>query len=82
LAIIRHEGRTFETTPKTSAKRDEEELRDIMLAHLNGHIQVDAAGEAFRRSGKTEIRIEDASRAALVAEYKVWEGSKKFGLLR
>ena len=78
LAIIRHEGRTFETTPKTYAKHDEEELRDIVLAHLNGHFQGAATGEAFRKSGKTDIRIEDASRAAFVAECKVWEGAKKF----
>ena len=77
LSVIRHEGRTFEATPKTYAVHDEEELRDIMLAHLNGHYQGEAAGEAFRRSGKTDIRIEDKGRAAFVAECKVWRGSKK-----
>jgi len=77
LSVIRHEGRTFETTPKTYAVHDEEELRDILLAHLNGHYQGDAAGEAFRRSGKTDIRIEDNNRAAFVAECKIWRGSKE-----
>jgi hypothetical protein len=71
LSVIRHEGRTFETTPKTFAVHDEEELRDILLAHLNAHYQGDAAGEAFRRSGKTDIRIEDNDRAAFVAECKI-----------
>ena len=37
LSVIRHEGRTFETTPGTYFIHDEEELRDIILAHLNGH---------------------------------------------
>lgn len=77
LSVIRHEGRTFEATPKTYAVHDEEELRDILLAHLNGHYQGAAAGEAFRRSGKTDIRIEDQNRAAFVAECKVWRGQKE-----
>jgi len=77
LSVIRHEGRTFEATPKTYAVHDEEELRDILLAHLNGHYQGAAAGEAFRRSGKTDIRIEDQNRAAFVAECKVWRGAKE-----
>ncbi len=77
LSVIRHEGRTFEATPKTYAVHDEEELRDIMLAHLNGHYQGGATGETFRRSGKTDIRIEDNNRAAFVAECKVWRGAKE-----
>ncbi|MCK4532460.1 hypothetical protein KAU39_01630 [bacterium] len=79
LSVIRHEGRTFETTPKTYAVHDEEELRDIILAHLNGHYQGDATGETFRRNGKTDIRIEDSDKAAFVAECKIWRGAK--GLL-
>lgn len=47
LSVIRHEGRTFETTPSTYAVHDEEELRDILLAHLNGHYQGAASAEAF-----------------------------------
>lgn len=77
LSVIRHEGRTFETTPKTFAVHEEEALRDILLAHLNGHYQGDATGEAFRRNGKTDIRIEDGNRAAFVAECKIWKGQKE-----
>jgi len=77
LSVIRHEGATFETTPKTYAKHDEEELRDIILAHLNGHYQGDATSETFRRSGKTDIRIEFENRAAFVGECKVWRGEKE-----
>lgn len=77
LSVIRHEGRTFESTPKTYAIHDEEELRDIILAHLNGHYQGGATGETFRRSGKTDIRIENEERAAFVAECKVWHGPKE-----
>lgn len=77
LSVIRHEGRTFESTPKTFVVHDEEELRDIILAHLNGHYKGDATGETFRRSGKTDIRIEDEKRSAFVAECKVWRGAKE-----
>ena len=77
LSVIRHEGRTFETTPKTYAVHDEEELQDILLAHLNGHYQGDASAETFRRGGKTDIRIEDNNRAAFVAECKIWKGPKE-----
>ncbi len=77
LRVIRHEGRTFETTPATYAIHDEEGLRDIILAHLNGHFEGDAVGEVFRRSGKTDIRIEDKNRAAFVAECKVWRGAQE-----
>lgn len=79
LNVIRHAGRTFEAAPRTFAKHDEEELRDILLAHLNGHYQGDATGETFRKSGKTDIRIEDSSRAAFVAECKVWRGEGEVG---
>ena len=77
LAVIRHEGRTFEATPKTYSVHDEEGLRDIILAHLNGHYEGGATGETFRRKGKTDIRIEDAERAAFVGECKVWRGPKE-----
>jgi hypothetical protein len=75
LLVIRHEGRSFETTPTTFAKFHEEELRDILLAHLNGHFEGGATGETFRRKGKTDIRIEDKDRSAFVAECKVWGGA-------
>lgn len=74
---IRHEGRTFETTPKTYQKLDEEELRDIILAHLNGQFKGKATGEAFRKTGKTDICIEESNRAAFVVECKIWRGKKE-----
>ena len=64
LSVIRHEGRTFESAPSTFSMHDEEGLRDIILAHLNGHYEGGATAETFRRSGKTDIRIEDQERAA------------------
>ncbi len=77
LKVIRHEGRTYETTPKTFGKHDEEELRDIILAHLNGHYEGDATGETFRNKGKTDLRIEADNRSAFIGECKVWRGAKE-----
>lgn len=77
LNIIRHEGATYEATPATYKDLGEESLRDILLAHLNGHFQGDATGETFRKEGKTDIRIEYENRAAFVAECKLWHGDKK-----
>lgn len=74
LRFIRHQGRTFERTPSTYAVHGEEDLRNIVLAQLNGHFQGDAVGEAFRGKGKTDICIEQDDRAAFVGECKLWTG--------
>jgi len=77
LKILRHVTRTFETTPKTYSIHDEEELRDIILANLNGHFNGGANGECFRRNGKTDICIEDQRRNAFIAECKIWTGESE-----
>jgi hypothetical protein len=77
VSVIRHEGVSFETTPATFSKLDEEELRDVILAHLNGHYQGEASGERFRKHGKTDICIEVENRAAFIAECKIWRGAKE-----
>lgn len=74
LRLIRHQGRTFERTPGTYAVHGEEDLRNIVLAQLNGHFHGDAMGEVFRGKGKTDICIEQDDRAAFVAECKLWKG--------
>ena len=77
LKIIRHEGCSYERTPEPFSKHDEEELRDILMAHLNGHYHGLANGEVFRKKGKTDICIEFENRAAFVAECKLWKGDQK-----
>ena len=74
LHFIRHQGRTFERTPATYAVHDEEDLRNIILAQLNGHFEGAAVGEVFRGHGKTDICIEQDNRAAFVGECKLWAG--------
>ncbi len=75
LEIIRHECRTYESAPGTFSKFQEEELRDVLLAHLNGHFKGAATGEAFRKKGKTDICIIQEDRSAFVAECKIWGGA-------
>ncbi len=77
LKIIRHEGRTHEQTSKTMIKFKEEEIRDLYLAHLNGHYPGIATGETFRKAGKTDIRLEFENRSAFVGECKIWHGEKQ-----
>lgn len=74
LHFIRHQGRTFERTPSTFAVHDEEDLRNIILAQLNGYFQGHAGGEVFRNRGKTDLCIEQDNRVAFVAECKNWTG--------
>lgn len=52
----------------------EEDLRNTLLAALNGIYKGDATGETFRNNGKTDICIERDNRAAFVAECKMWNG--------
>lgn len=79
LNILRHQSRSFEQTPSAYRVLNEEQLRDVLLANLNTHFNGDAAGERFRRRGKTDICIEHANRAAFVAECKAWSGAKGLG---
>ncbi len=76
LATIKHMGSTYERTPKSYAAMKEEDLRNTLLAALNGTYLGGAVGEAFRNNGKTDIRIEEKNRAAFVAECKMWTGQK------
>ena len=77
LQAVRNQGRQFERTPATYVKHDEEELRDIIWGNLSTHFGKDVNGEAFSRSGKTDIRIDDSGRAAFIAECKIWRGPKE-----
>ena len=74
LRVIRHQGRTFERTPSTYSIHGEEDLRDFILAQLNGYFVGDATGETFRKSGKTDICIQKDDCAAFVGECKIWSG--------
>lgn len=74
LETIKHNGSTYERTPSSYKTMHEEDLRNTLLAALNGMYQGSAMGEAFRGKGKTDICIEKDNRAAFVAECKMWTG--------
>lgn len=76
LATIKHMGSTYERTPRSYAAMKEEDLRNTLLAALNGTYLGGAVGEVFRNNGKTDICIEEKNRAAFVAECKMWTGQK------
>ena len=67
----------MENTARTHVKNDEEELRDFLLATLNTHYQ-NVSGETFRKTGKTDIKIEFDNKAAFIGECKIWHGTKAF----
>lgn len=78
LAIISNLGRAQERLPKTAAKFNEEELRDLILFTLNANFAGAAKGEAFSGNGKTDIFLEWDGNNAFIAECKVWHGQKQF----
>lgn len=77
LLTIKHNGSTYERTPTSFKSLHEEDLRNMLLAALNGTYQGSATGETFRKNGKTDICIECENRAAFVAECKIWKGQSK-----
>lgn len=76
LDVIKHTLSTYERTPSSYISMKEEDLRNTLLATLNGSYQGKANGETFRNNGKTDICIEQENRAAFVAECKMWNGKK------
>ena len=74
LLSIKHTVSTYERTPGSYKSMHEEDLRNSLLAALNGIYKGDATGETFRHAGKTDICIERENRAAFVAECKMWTG--------
>jgi len=77
MFTIKHNCSTYERTPGTFNSLEEEDLRNLLLAALNGTYQGGANGEAFRNKGKTDICIERENRAAFVAECKMWSGASQ-----
>jgi hypothetical protein len=76
LGIVRHAGASFEGTPQTYLPLGEEGLRDNLLSHINVVFEGKATGETFRKYGKIDIRLEEETRSAFVAECKLWGGQK------
>ncbi|MFE2520404.1 hypothetical protein ACFXG9_34820 [Streptomyces mirabilis] len=76
LEVLRHERNALERSPRTSSKMGEEQIRDLLLVHLNGHFEGQAAGEVFNNTGKTDILIRVEDRHIFIGECKIWKGPK------
>lgn len=79
LDAVRAWATSLERTPRTAAKLDEEELRDLLLGNLNTYWEGGAGGELFNGSGKTDILIRHGDRNVFIAECKIWYGPKGVG---
>lgn len=77
LDVIRSMSRGLERSPGSFRERNEETLRDHLLATLNSHFVGQAFAEAFNKSGKTDILIRVQDRNVFIAECKWWDGPKK-----
>jgi len=78
LEVIHRVVVTIERSPKTFAGMEEEDLRNVILVHLNGHYEGGATGETFNVGGKTDILIRHEGKNVFIAECKFWRGPKEF----
>jgi hypothetical protein len=79
LDVIEGQGATFERTPQTAAKLDEEDIRNLVLSSLNAVFSLGAVGEAFSKQGKTDIYLVVPEGGIFIAECKIWRGAHMIG---
>jgi hypothetical protein len=80
LEIIGRSGEQFELNPEVyGAKLEEEDLRSIILAHLNTIFEGSATGETFSKQGKTDIYLNISQGQIFIAECKLWSGEIGYG---
>lgn len=70
----------YERYPNNYKGRDEEELRDSILPHLQAKFSnYTATGETFNKNGKTDICIKHTDGSNLfIGECKIWKGESFF----
>ncbi len=79
LGVIYDFGREMERHPGMYEGKDEEGLRDLLIALLCPHFQ-SVTGESFNKEGRTDILIRHEGANVFIAECKFWTGGK--GLLK
>lgn len=77
VGIVYNTGQTMEALPSTYFGKCEVALRDHFISVLRTHFD-DVSGERFNKTGKTDIFVEDQKVAVLVAECKIWSGTKGY----
>jgi hypothetical protein len=79
VGLIDQAGKGFETTPGAFVSLGEEQLRDVILGHLNAVFgPLAATGESFSKNGKTDILLRARDGAVLIVECKFWDGPKQY----
>jgi hypothetical protein len=78
IEIVDRTGRQFENAPFSYAKLGEEDLRSIILNHLNTIFEAGATGETFSKKGKTDIYLVIPTGGILIAECKYWTGQAHY----
>jgi len=76
LQFIDSYMKSLERTPKSVSTLGEEELRDLILAHLNEVFDGAATGETFSKKGKTDIYLRIDKGNILIFECKFWGGKQ------
>ena len=72
-------GKMCESFPSITTGKDEESLRDIFLTQIQTTFKSESAsGEAFNKSGKTDIMVKHGDGILFIAECKFWKGKQVF----
>ena len=71
-------GVNLERSSQRVRDLDEESLRDTFLMALNSVYKGMVSGEAFNKSGKTDICIKHEDKNIFIAECKIWRGDEYF----
>jgi len=78
LTTINDTGKTFERSPSSFNKKNEEELRDHILSNLQVRHKFSTTSETFNKAGKTDIIIRHEGTTIFIAECKFWDGKKSY----
>lgn len=78
LELLKNSGLSFETTPRVFSTMEEEQLRDVILSHLNSVFEGKATGETFVKKGKTDIHLRIKKGSILSMECGYWDGKNKY----
>lgn len=77
LDAIHTVGKMYESFQKVTMGMEEETLRDLFLAQIQTSFKTESAiGEAFNKSGKTDIMVKHGDGVLFVAECKFWKGKQ------
>jgi hypothetical protein len=79
VEVVQRWGRSLEATPQSVAGLEEEDIRSLILAQLNGVVDGAATGETFSKRGKSDIHLNLPKGDILVGECKIWTGAKAYG---